>query len=162
MWLIRSSFFFFLKLLPKKKGKRNKKCHVTKIRFLHQIIECLFWLIWANTIMINVCIYQKNGKVETWLSSQSKKKKKIDNVWLSILKTFCAVVISKGQLVVPDTVFYFQNHRSLRQLQSKSWRDNIRLQFFFFDWNLRLKFFFLISVNSITSNFMRDRFFIFS
>ena len=150
MWLIRSSFFlFFFKLLPKKKGKRNKKCHVTKIRFLHQIIECLFWLIWANTIMINVCIYQKNGKVETWLSSQSKKKN--DNVWLSILKTFCAVVISKGQLVVPDTVFYFQNHRSLRQLQSKSWRDNIRL-----------KFFFLISVNSITSNFMRDRFFIFS
>ena len=85
MWLIRSSFFlfyfyfifiFFLIIKKKKKRKRKKKCHVTKIRFLHQIIECLFWLIWANTIMINVCIYQKNGKVETWLSSQSKKKKK--------------------------------------------------------------------------------------
>ena len=73
---------------------------------------------WKSRNMIIVSILLKKKKKND--NRLNPKKKKNDNVWLSILKTFCAVVISKGQLVVPDTVFYFQNHRSLRQLQSKS------------------------------------------
>ena len=72
---------------------------------------------WKSRNMIIVSILLKKKKKMIIVSIQKKIN---DNVWLSILKTFCAVVISKGQLVVPDTVFYFQNHRSLRQLQSKS------------------------------------------
>lgn len=34
--------------------------------------------------------------------SKEREKEKHDNGWLSILNTFSAVVILKGQLVVPD------------------------------------------------------------
>ena len=126
MWLIRSSFFF--KFLQKKKRKKKVSCYEDKVFTSNN------WM----SVLANMGKYHNDKCMH--LSKEWKSRnmiivsiqKKNDNVWLSILKTFCAVVISKGQLVVPDTVFYFQNHRSLRQLQSKSWRDNIRLQFFFF------------------------------
>ena len=129
MWLIRSSFFF--KFLQKKKWKKKVSCYEDKV------FRSNNWM----SVLANMGEYHNDKcmhlskewkSINIFIVSIQKKKKKNDNVWLSILKTFCAVVISNGQLVVPDTVFYFQNHRSLRQLQSKSWRDNIRLKFFFF------------------------------
>ena len=121
-------FFFFFLILTKKK---KVSCCEDKVFTSNNWMSVL-----ANMGKYHndKCIHlsKKWKRRNMIIVSIKKKKKKNDNVWLSILESqyvLCGCQFKRPTCCTWHSL-YVQNHSSLRQLQSKSWRDNLRLKFF--------------------------------